>query len=590
MIEAVPPTTPPTPPTTDYSAARLRQVVLELERQLDADPTEPFAGVPHPSESTDAADPTPPVEYHLTELGNADRLADSAAAVLRYVHPWKAWLAWDGTRWRRDERGSNQEFAKTVVRQLFVQAEAARGRADRLRVEHADLLASATSSDRSKDAKAARDRARATDAYQSVDRAEAIADAMLDWAKRSSTAKVIGNMATLARSEPRIVAEPAEFDRQHMLLNVQNGTLDLETGKLHSHRQSDRITKICGAPYDPDARAPLWEKFLAEVQPDPDMREWLQMWFGYCLTGSISEQVMMFALGDGSNGKNLMLDTLKAIMGDYATTCAPDLLVLKNNDEHPTGFADLQGHRMVLSSEIDRGRKWAESTIKRLTGDKTIKARRMRENFYEFEATHKFNVLANNRPEVQGTDHGIWRRIRLAPFGVIIAKPDRDLPKKIATEFDGILAWAVRGCAAWLRAGRLGEVPRMRAAVDEYRADQDQLGEWLAERCVCVCDPTLKDWTEGVCLVCGAGAEPSVVYQTKSEEPWSSLYPDFQAWQVSRGVKTGWTFNTFRSELLKRPGVTRARNKEWRGAAGLRLRRLPGSGLSSRPDEESRRW
>lgn len=570
------------PPATDYSTARLRQVVLELERCLDGDQPSPFDDAPHPSEATDATEP-PAAPYHLTELGNADRLADSAAAVLRFVHPWKCWLSWDGTRWRRDERGSNQEAAKTIVRQLFVQADAAQATANRLRAEHAEIVAAAGSGDRSKEAREARNLARRSDAFQTVERAEAVASALREWAMKSSTARVIGNMATLARSEPRIVAEPNDFDREPMLLNVRNGTLDLETGKLRPHRQSDRITKICGAEYDPAARAPRWEQFLVEIQPDPGMREWFQRWFGYCLTGSISEQVMMFALGDGANGKNLLLDTMKAVMGDYAATCAPDLLVLKSNDEHPTGFADLQGHRMVLASEIDRGRKWAESTIKRLTGDKTIKARRMRSDFCEFEASHKFNVLANNKPEVQGTDHGIWRRIRLAPFTVTIDRPDRELPDRLAAERSGILAWAVRGCRTW-QCDKLGEVPLMRAAADQYRSEQDVVGEWIAERCLCVCPPDVSQWEDGLCATCGAGTEVHAVEPDRADEPWSDVYPDFRAWQEARGVKQPWTLPTFRSELLKRRNVIAKRTKQWRGVTGLRLRRLPGAGFSNRPN------
>lgn len=545
-------------------------------------PTTPFDGAPHPSSNPDPAAQV--VDYHLTELGNADRLADATAAVLRYVHPWKSWLSWDGTRWRRDDRGSNQEAAKTVVRELFTMAASARIRADRLRAEHADVVAAASTQDRSKEAKQTRDSARQSPVYQEVEKSKAIAEAMLVWAMRSSTAKVIGNMATLARSEPRIVAEPGEFDSEKLIFNVRNGTLDLETGKLHAHRQSDKITKMGGTVYNPSAYAPRWEQFLVEIHPDPEMRDWLQRWFGYCLTGLITEQVMLFALGLGANGKNLLLDTIKLVMGDYATTCAPDLLMLKNNDEHPTGFADLHGHRLVLSSEIDRGRKWSESTIKRLTGDATIKARRMREDFMEFETTHKHSVLANYRPEVQGTDHGIWRRIRLAPFSVTIARPDLDLPRKLAAEREGIFAWAVRGCMAWQRAGRLGEVPAMSAAVAEYRRDQDVVGEWLAERCLCVCGPDVSRWTDGLCAVCGAAAELHAVDPDRSEEPWSDVYPDFRAWQEDRGIRNCWTLPTFRTELLKRPGVMAARTKSWRGVSGLRLRRIAGAGLSTRSD------
>src|SRR5262249_20144660 len=152
-----------------------------------------------------------------------------------------------------------------------------------------------------------------------------------------------------------------------------------------------------------------------------------------------------------------------------------------------TGFADLQGHRLVVVSEIDHGRKWAEATIKRLTGDKTFKARRMKQDFYEFAVTFKFAVMANTKPEVRGTGNGIWRRILLAPSDVTIPKNDRDpgLLRKLLEERDGILAWAVRGCSAWQEEG-LRVPTRIADAVAAYRREQDVVGEWIAERCVCV--------------------------------------------------------------------------------------------------------
>lgn len=579
----------PTPPEVLYEDAGY---AARIEAEIDA-----FAArdrelddAPHPSESTDGVDAEIQTRYRLTEIGNAQRLADANISRLRYVHPWKTWLAWDGRRWRRDSTGAELEAAKVVVEQLFGIAEGAGARAEKLAADHAEVIAAASVAARTADAKKIRDEARSSQAYQLTAQAQLEMAAILAWAKASATWKITSNMVKLASSDPRLVANPDEFDRDPWLLNVQNGTLDLRTGDIRPHRQSDKLTKIAGASYDPDATAPRWEQFLVEIQPDPDMRAWLQRWFGYCLTGSIAEQVMMFALGDGNNGKNVLLDTLKLVMGDYAATSAPDLLVLKSNDEHPTGFADLQGHRLMLVSEIDHGRKWAEATIKRLTGDKTIKARHMRKDFYEFEATHKFVVLANGKPEMQGTDHGIWRRIRLAPFGTIIPedKKDEQLLVKLTAERDGILAWAVRGCRLWQRE-RLGQAPEMRKAVAAYRADQDQVGEWLSERCMCVCgDDYLWDEASGVCNKCGAAGEIHAVDPDKSEESWSDLYPDFRIWQEARGVQARylWTLPRLRAELLKRPGISTKRTKGWRGLHGIRLRRVPGAGVSTRSEAE----
>lgn len=539
--------------------------------------------IPHAAES-EGEEPGPG-EYRLTELGNAQRLADANVSRLRFVHDWKAWLVWDGSRWKRDSGGAEDVAAKEIVDQLFALAETSRTQAVRLSEIHADLLAAGDNTDRAAEARDARAKAQQSEGYKQTKRAIGAAGSMERWAMMSSTAKVISNMVKLARSEPRLIAVPGELDADRWVLNVKNGTLDLREGELRPHRQSDMITKMAGAGYDPDARAPRWERFLEEVQPDPEMRAWLQRFMGYCLTGSISEQVMLFALGVGNNGKNVMLDTMLAVMGDYAMTGAPDLLVLKHNDEHPTAFADLHGHRLVVVSEIDRGRKWAEATIKRLTGDEWITARRMRQDFYRFRATHKFIVMANSKPEVSGTDNGIWRRMRLAPFGVTIPKEkiDQGLLEALRSEIDGILAWAVRGCLAWQRSG-LGSPRAVSEAVEKYRREQDVVGEWYAERCVCTCALNARaPGDDGFCGVCHALIRTEAVGSRDApREPWHSLYPDFRSWQEARGEPRPWSLVAFRAELLKRHWLQPYRSKSERGLDGIALRYLPGAGVSTR--------
>jgi putative DNA primase/helicase len=99
--------------------------------------------------------------------------------------------------------------------------------------------------------------------------------------------------------------------------------------------------------------------------------------------------------------------------------------LLAKRGSHPTELADLFGARLVASVEVEDGRRLAESLVKQLTGGDRIKARRMREDFWEFAPTHKVFLAANHKPVVRGTDHAIWRRIKLVPFDVVIPKGNR---------------------------------------------------------------------------------------------------------------------------------------------------------------------
>jgi phage/plasmid-associated DNA primase len=133
------------------------------------------------------------------------------------------------------------------------------------------------------------------------------------------------------------------------------------------------------------------------------------------------------------------------------------LLMLKKGT-HPTELADLYGARFVVCTETEEGRRLAESLVKYITGRERIKARRMREDFWEFAPTHNVFMGTNHRPDVRGTDHAIWRRLKLIPFDLTIpeAEQDKTLPETLRSELPGILAWIVRGCIEYLRDG-LGE-------------------------------------------------------------------------------------------------------------------------------------
>jgi putative DNA primase/helicase len=321
------------------------------------------------------------------------------------------------------------------------------------------------------------------------------------WCLISESAPRINAMLDLARSEDGIPAVPDELDRDPWLLNVQNGTLDLRTGRLREHRREDLLTKVCPTRYDARAGCPLWGRFLDAVfEGDEELVRFLQRLFGYCLTGEASEQILPIFWGSGANGKTTLINAVTGAIGpDYAGEAVPDLLLVPKGERHLTELAFLFGRRLVVCSEADQGGRLNEARVKRLTGSDKITARRMREDPWEFTPTHKLILLTNHRPTVKGNDHALWRRLRLVPFTVTFWDPDdptthgRDLPadlrqdkrlgEKLSAEAPGILAWMVRGCLDWQRGG-LTLPAKVQAATRQYRDAEDLLGQFLAECCV----------------------------------------------------------------------------------------------------------
>src|SRR5262249_22300760 len=207
---------------------------------------------------------------------------------------------------------------------------------------------------------------------------------------------------------------------------------------------------------------------------DADLIAYVRRLCGYCLTALVCEQFLWIFWGTGANGKTTFLNTLFGVLGaDYAMHAAGDFLVAKK-DAHPTERADLFGKRLVVTAEPEQGRRLAEALVKQLTGGDRIRARRMKENFWEFAPSHKLVLCTNHKPRIRGNDHAIWRRVRLVPFTATFQEhqQDKQLAQKLRAELPGILAWMVRGCLEWQRDG-LGLPAVVKAATEEYRSEED---------------------------------------------------------------------------------------------------------------------
>jgi putative DNA primase/helicase len=385
--------------------------------------------------------------HTLTDQGNAERFVDDHGDNVHYCHPWRVWLVFDGRRWKVDDTGEVARRAKVTARGIFLEA--------------ANALS------------------------------DGEAKATGKWAKQSLSETKIRAMIELAKSEPGIPVVPGELDTDPWTLNCENGTVDLRTGDLQEHRRQDLITKLASGPYHPDADAPTWQATLERVLPNAEIRAFFKRLCGYALSGDTSEHVLPMLHGTGANGKSTVLNALLDALGEYGTQAAPDLLIAKRNS-HPTELADLFGMRFVASIEVEDGRRLAESLVKQLTGGDRVKARKMRQDFWEFEPTHKVFMAVNHKPAVRGTDTAIWRRIRLIPFTETIPPDEQDkrLPEKLRKERAGILRWAVEGCLEWQRDG-LQAPDEVRKATGEYRAEMDVLGAFLRECC-----NTASEYTE----------------------------------------------------------------------------------------------
>lgn len=403
---------------------------------------------------------SPHARYKRTELGNTERLLDQHGADIRFSKAL-GWCVWDGVRWRADDELGVRRMAKATVRAMYREA--------------AELGAAAGASEE--------DLAREQLAGE--------AKMLFDWAIKSERERMIAAMVSLARDACEV--EPDVFDRDPWLINCANGILDLRTGTLGPHRREAYLMRLAPVTYDPAAHAPLFERFIRQIMCErEELVEYLQRFFGYCLSGSVREQVWHLLVGpSGENGKSTLIDTIAAILGSYAETLEPESLTITSGARDANApspdIAKLAGARFVAVTETEQGARLATARLKKLTGGDVLTGRFMRRDPFSFRPEFKLVVYTNHKPRAQETVNAFWRRVRYVPFEWSVKDhpgvKDENLKDKLLAEASGILAWMVRGALSWQSEG-LAAPTVVAAATQAYQTDQDTLGAFVRDCCV----------------------------------------------------------------------------------------------------------
>lgn len=392
---------------------------------------------------------------HRGQARMAYRVAKKFAGRLMHVHGI-GWFSWTGTHWAEDQSGAATRAVLSVVR------DAKRERFDLLK------QAEGASEDRAGKLKAA-------------------AQALFEDAGKCESAAAKGGVLELARALKPMAAVVADLDADPYLLNTPAGTLDLHTLEVREHRPADRITKITVGSYRAGIGGGGWAPFLEKVLPEEPVRAFLQRVVGLGLVGKVLEHVLPILTGEGSNGKGVFYGALGHSLGDYAIVAEPDLLLSRDGGSagQASGQMDLMGKRWAVVSESDKDKKLAEATMKRLTGGDKIKAKRMRQDWVEFEPSHLAVLVTNHLPKVSGDDPAVWRRLRVVPFNVVIPAEERDahLPDRLRLEADAVLTWAVEGWRAYEALGKLDEPAEVIARTESYRHDSDVMAQFIDEAC-----------------------------------------------------------------------------------------------------------
>ncbi len=378
--------------------------------------------------------------YTYDDTGNALRFRDANAGLIHYNHVDGCWIYWDGVRWASDENGEIKRRADKML------------------------------ADMAKDLKEMQD----DPAY----------NAYKKHLSRSRSHRGKEGFIAEARHLEGVPVLPSEMDRAGNAFNVRNCLISLKTGRTAEHDKKYMISKLAPVTYDENAKCPRWDRFIEEITcGDKSLQLYLQRMIGYCMTAYTKEQCMFFLYGNGSNGKSVFVDTIAYMLGEYAASCQPETVMMRDRNNTARGdLARLKGARMVVTSEPNDGCRLDEGIVKQMTGgtENKLTARFLYGREFEFAPEFKVIMSTNYKPVIKGTDNGIWRRVRLIPFTAEFTKENRDpqLTEKLRRELPGILNWAIAGAVGWCKEG-LPPCAIIDEAGQEYRSEMDRVQQFL---------------------------------------------------------------------------------------------------------------
>lgn len=418
-------------------------------------------GVEQALEFLRSADAFHNARYSMDDVGGGYLLADYLRPFARPTPESKGWKVYDGKRW-------NAEASAEKV------------------------------------ASAAKDLSRALASY-AAELPDQERRQCLNWATRWADAK---RRSTYIREAASVhYVSEKDFDTDHWLLNLENGTLNLRTGELRPHDPDDLITKLAPVDYDPAAVCPRWESFIREIMEPGDGEElgddlgkpqameqkaqFLQRYLGYCLSGDTREESFLIMYGPTSrNGKSVCVEVVRSVLGDYSRTAQAETLMVsgrKDGRGPSEDVARLAGARMVSVGELPQGGKMDASVVKQLTGRDAVTARFLGQNSFEYVPQFKLLLHTNHLPQCSDLSVFDSGRVLVLPFSRHFEEWEQD--KGLKDEFrkpenrSAVLNWLLKGLADY-RYNGLNPPAAVRTAVASYRKDSDKITRFVEDAMV----------------------------------------------------------------------------------------------------------
>ncbi len=384
-------------------------------------------------------------KYDLNDTGNADRLLKLYGDQITYDCQNGCWLIWNSMIWEKDMANKVIQLMINTVSQISKEIES---------TENAILK-------------------------QSLKKHQ----------RMSGNAAKLVNAVKIAESNDKVVKFTEQYNTKENIISLQNGYYNLDTHQLEDFNPSYLISKQMNVSYDPNAKAPNFEKFLQDIfLGREDLIKFVMKLIGLSLDGKMDIQKVMFCIGKGNNGKSAFLEVISEMMGTYAQKLNTEAIFQgnKNTNLSETQKARLPGMRFITFGEIPENRRLDESLLKDLSGGEEINGRKLFNEDVNFRPQASYWLSGNHFPIIQGTDEGIWRRILVIPFDYQVPENKKknfsDLLNQFRPEFPGILNLALEAYKSYQKDGL--EIPEyVKDVLYKYRFSSDLCRDFLEECC-----------------------------------------------------------------------------------------------------------
>lgn len=294
---------------------------------------------------------------------------------------------------------------------------------------------------------------------------------------------VIGVLSTW----PGVFTTIDEFDDAPHLLNLSNCVLDLQTMVASPHMPTDTFTYCLDISWEYDADQTIWLDFLNSCGHKPEVLDFLKQFFGYCLTGFTSEEVLVYFRGKSRSGKGVMTETFAKLLGPLAQGVNFRMFTAdRSGDTQNFDMAPLKSKRFIVAGEQNRKDGLNEAVIKMITGGDQVYCAFKHKNHFSYRPQYKVVLTSNHYAWADAADDAVWGRLRIVPFEKsFLGREDKTLKQRLTSPdaLKGVLAWAVEGAYKWAQLGRLPYPKEMQHELGLNRQNTSTVMSFVQDEC-----------------------------------------------------------------------------------------------------------